>query len=87
MILKGTEEEIKIRKERRVKLELARKEDQKTRRKFCGKLEGFETKYEANFEKKHLEAYIKGQDYFTYGLNAARQPKYFNVKFEYITKD
>lgn len=36
------------------------------RKKFLGKLMDFDTKEEARFEKRHLKAYLKNHDNFTY---------------------
>ena len=36
------------------------------RKKFLGKIMDFETKAEQKFEKRHLRAYLKSHDYFTF---------------------
>jgi hypothetical protein len=56
------------------------KQTTEKRRSFGGKLDGFIDKYEAHFEQKHLKAYLKGQKYFTYGLDRNRNPIYHEVK-------
>ncbi len=49
-------------------------------RQFGGKLTGFVDRKEANFEKKHLKAYLKGWDYFTYGRNKNNEPVWHKTK-------
>lgn len=44
-------------------------------RKFLGKLVGpWADKYERNFEKRHLKAYIRGEEYFPYGYKEETLP-------------
>lgn len=38
------------------------------RRQFGGKLNGFENNKEANFEKAHLKAYLKGHKFYHHGI-------------------
>lgn len=38
------------------------------RRSFGGKTNNFKDKAEKNFEKAHLNAYLKGKEYFKYGF-------------------
>lgn len=43
-------------------------------RKFLGKMKEFESDEEKKFEKKHLKAYLKGFEKFTYGYVHQRNP-------------
>ena len=63
----------------------------KGRRTFGGKLllSDFADKQERAFEKKHLQAYIKGMLWFTYGFTTDnktgdRKPAIWEVKVNYI---
>ncbi len=52
------------------------------RRYFGGKLSDFNSRAEANLEKKHLKAYLKGKETFQSGFRqmiAGRQPMRYNV--------
>jgi hypothetical protein len=61
-------------------------------RQFLGKLKDFEDKDEQRKENKHLKAYLKGLEKFTYGFETitdeygrvSHRPKVYNVKFELI---
>jgi hypothetical protein len=60
---------------------------------FGGKLSGFESKEERNFESKHLRAYLKGKPTFNYGyelletpFGEKRQPKSFETKVNWTPK-
>lgn len=54
---------------------------EKKRRSFGGKIDNFESKVERAFEKKHLKAYLKGYETFTFGRNAVtREPNSFVVQ-------
>lgn len=48
--------------------------DTKTKRKFTGKLDNFESGRERNFQKKALKAYIKGKEYFIFGKDSQNLP-------------
>lgn len=55
----------------------------KYNRQFLGKLTGFSSPEEKNYEQRHLKAYIKGQQLFNYGFEGVgrnRRPKYHLVK-------
>lgn len=57
--------------------------EQKIRRSFGGKLDGFISSLEEVHEKRHLKAYLKGTKYFRHGYVTNnfgnREPNYFNV--------
>lgn len=52
----------------------------KPAREFKGKLSGFRSNEERNFEKKHLKAYLKGETLFQFGRDHLGKPMYFKVK-------
>ncbi len=60
-----------------------RKDKQHIRRRFTGKLSGFQSKAERNFAKKALKAYIKGKQRFQYGWDIKGNPRYVPVPQEY----
>lgn len=69
------------------KNEFGRKARPTSRRSFGGKLVDFTSRAEQNFEKKHLDAYLKGKKYFRYGFKTVeslgkqfRIPAMFEVK-------
>ena len=37
-------------------------------------------KLERNFQKKHLQAYLRGQRRFAFGVDMQNRPMYFNVE-------
>jgi len=45
-----------------------------SKRRFTGKLSGFENNKEANFSKKELKAYLRGWERFSYGKDKDGQP-------------
>jgi len=51
---------------------------------FKGKLIDFKDKEERNFEKKHLKAYLRGDEFFEYGLDERGKPIIRKVQQEYI---
>lgn len=62
------------------------KKDEVLVRRFGGKISGFKDNAEANFEKKHLKAYLKGDKYFRHGFkdeDDIRVPAYHKVKEEW----
>lgn len=59
------------------------KKRNKNTRKFLGKIDNFIDKQERAFEKKHLRAYLNGQERFVVGYSN-NQPLYANVKQELI---
>lgn len=50
-----------------------------TKRIFKGKLDNFTSKEERNFEKKHLKAYLRGDKYFFFGVDAKGEPIRYKV--------
>ena len=50
-----------------------------TKRIFKGKLDSFTSKEERNFEKKHLKAYLRGDKYFFFGVDAKGEPIRYEV--------
>lgn len=53
------------------------------RRKFLGKTEDFDSKEEEKYEKKHLQAYLKGKEIFRFGYRAikdGREPAFYKVQ-------
>ena len=61
------------------------KKDQNLRKEFLGKLDGFINKVEKNFQKKHLKAYLRGDEYFTFGRNQkTREPEWFKVLYTFL---
>lgn len=65
------------------KNEFGRKATPALRRSFGGKLVDFASRAEQNFEKKHLNAYLKGKKWFRYGFKTVRGmrvPAIFEVK-------
>ncbi len=48
-------------------------------REFLGKIGGFESKQEQRREQKHLKAYLKGYNRFTFGRDKERNPIYHPV--------
>lgn len=38
--------------------------------------------YKRAFHKKHLQAYLKGQERFRFGKNAKREPMWYEVMFK-----
>lgn len=55
-------------------------------RKFLGKTEEFISKEEQRFEQKHLKAYLKGHNTFTFGRDEHRNPIIHTVKQELYDK-
>lgn len=57
------------------------------RRYFLGKLDGFSSKEERDFENKHLKAYKRGDKWFVHGYTLNEQgtkiPNIFPVKEEW----
>ena len=53
--------------------------DKNLTRVFLGKLSGFQSKQERNFEKKHLKSYLRGDVTFSYGYDNERKPKFYKV--------
>lgn len=51
---------------------------------FKGKINNFTSKEERNFEKKHLKAYLRGDKFFTYGIDNLGKPITHEVQQEYI---
>lgn len=62
-------------------------EQTKLRRYFGGKLDGFSSKEERNFEKKHLKCYKRGDKWFIHGYtideSGNKKPNIFVVKEEW----
>jgi len=57
------------------------------KRTFGGKLSGFTDRSEANFEKKHLKAYLKGHEFFRHGFrmsDGVKFPSWHITKEEYV---
>jgi hypothetical protein len=68
-----------------------KKEQPKKRRQFLGKLDGFTNpdgtinKIERNFQNKHLKAYLRGDEYFTFGKDQkTREPQYFKTLYTWV---
>jgi len=53
------------------------------RRKFLGKLNGFENILDKRVEQKHLKEYLKGNQFFTYSKDLKGKPMVFKVQQEY----
>ena len=51
---------------------------------FLGKIDNFSSKKEKNFEIKHLRAYLKGKQYFTFGKDAKKKAIYYQVLYKFI---
>lgn len=69
------------------------KQSTKVSRKFLGKLTDFASPQERAFEKKHLKAYIRGHQFFTFGFKEEqlgefkmRVPAYFPVQQSLINE-
>lgn len=60
------------------------KKDKNLRKEFLGKLDGFVDKVEKNFQKKHLKAYLRGDEYFTFGRDSKTgEPSWFKVLYTF----
>lgn len=54
------------------------------KRRFLGKLNGFDDNVDRNFNKKMLKAYLRGNTRFSFGLTReSRQPIMYDVQQEY----
>lgn len=62
---------------------MSKTKQQSRRRYFTGKLSGFESKAERNFQKKNLKAYIQGKQWFVFGRN----PDYLGRPMYYKTSE
>lgn len=60
------------------------KEGLKLRRRFLGKTENFKSKEEKHFYNRMLKAYLKGNEYFFFGINEENnQPNIVKIEQEY----
>ncbi len=53
----------------------------------CTKEEMLDYKQQMSFHNKHLHAYLMGYERFAYKYDEFGQPKYYDVKQKYITKE
>lgn len=53
--------------------------DTNIRRRFTGKLSGFESRIESNFHKKALKAYRKGWERFKFGRDGMGKPLWYDT--------
>jgi len=64
--------------------------EEKIKRVFLGELNPYteKNKMKRNFHTKHLRAYLKGQERFTFGRDEETKPQYYDVQYkEYKVKD